>query len=115
MDKTRDNIMLAYMDFQLSVRDQRWKLMRFPKIDKTMLFDLKNDPHETNNLAGNPEYSEKITELIQKLDEERKAAGDKINLFSGNYSPAEFVAPKEKLPTTYPAGGLAPLDSSINK
>lgn len=70
---------------------------------------------ETNNLAENPEYSEKITELIQKLDEERKAAGDKMDLYSGNYSPAKFVARKEKLPAVYPAGGLAPLDSSINK
>lgn len=113
--KTRKQLMLAYMDYQRSVRDERWKLIRFPKIDKTMLFDLKTDPHETNNLAENPEYSEKITELIQKLDEERKAVGDKLDLFSGNYSPSEFIAPKEKLPTAYPAGGLAPLDSSINK
>ena len=114
-EKIRDNIMLAYMDFQRSVRDERWKLIRFPKIDKTMLFDLKADPYETNNLADNPEYSEKITALIQKLDEERKAAGDKIDLFSGNYSPAEFVAPKEKLPTAYPAGGVAPEDPSYVK
>ncbi|NQU53442.1 MAG: sulfatase-like hydrolase/transferase [Bacteroidetes bacterium] len=113
--KTRENLMLAYMDFQRSVRDERWKLIRFPKIDKTMLFDLKTDPFETNNLAENPEYSNKIAELIEKLEEEGKAQGDTVNLFPGNYAPAKFIAPTKKLPTAFPAGGLAPEDPAYKE
>uniref|UniRef100_UPI003567705B sulfatase/phosphatase domain-containing protein n=1 Tax=Stieleria sp. TaxID=2795976 RepID=UPI003567705B len=32
------------------------------------LYDLKNDPHEIHNLAGDPQFAEKLTELRQRLD-----------------------------------------------
>jgi len=31
-------------------RDERFKLLYYPHIDRTQLFDLKNDPYETNDL-----------------------------------------------------------------
>lgn len=34
---------------------------------KFELYDLKNDPHEINNLADNPDYAEILQELKQKL------------------------------------------------
>jgi len=30
--------------------DERFKLLYYPKIERTQLFDLENDPHETNDL-----------------------------------------------------------------
>ncbi len=48
----RDYLMLAYRDFQRSVRDASWKLIRYPNIDRTMLFDLAKDPHRPITLPG---------------------------------------------------------------
>ncbi len=45
-DAARDAIFLAYEDVQRAIRDDRWKLIRYPKINRTQLFDLQNDPHE---------------------------------------------------------------------
>lgn len=41
------------------------------------LYDLENDPYELNNLAENPEYQDKLTELRQKLVEWQEKYGDK--------------------------------------
>ena len=40
------------------------------------LYDLKNDPHETRNLAANPEYTSVVTRLGKNLDEWMKDEND---------------------------------------
>ena len=42
-----------------------------------LLFDLNNDPHEQENLIGNPAYTEQHNELRQILIERLTAAGSK--------------------------------------
>ncbi len=42
-----------------AVLDERWKLIRYPQVDHTQLFDLAADPHETENLAGDPQHAER--------------------------------------------------------
>jgi arylsulfatase A-like enzyme len=106
-----DYLMLAYKDYQRSVRDSRWKLIRFPKIDKSMLFDLVNDPYETKNLAYDPAYADKVEEMMELLKQEQKKYGDLTELTAEEILPAPFLYPKEKLPTPFPAGGLAPGDN----
>ncbi|BDD11131.1 sulfatase [Fulvitalea axinellae] len=106
----RDYLTLAYMEHQRSIRDDRWKLIRFPKIDKHMFFDLQNDPHETTNLAGKTEHTMRIATMMRELDRQRLPLGDSIPLFPEHTEPAEFIAPTKKLKTTFPAGGLAPED-----
>jgi hypothetical protein len=39
------------------------------------LYDLKNDPSEFNNLAKDPNYSERVNQLKTRLKTKRKAAG----------------------------------------
>jgi arylsulfatase A-like enzyme len=103
----RDTIFLAYRDFQRSVRDERWKLIRYPQINRTQLFDLAADPRETNDLAGDPTYAPQIERLMELLAEEQKLHGDELPLTSDNPSSGQFDAPAPKR-TAYPAGGLAP-------
>lgn len=45
----RTAMMFAYRDVQRGYRDERWKLIRYPYVDRTQLFDLQNDPDETKN------------------------------------------------------------------
>ena len=104
----RDRLMLAYCDTQRSLRDDRWKLIRLPQINRTQLFDLKADPRETRDLADDPSHRQTIQRMMTLLAAEQKRYGDTLPLTSENPQPAEFIAPREKLPTAYPAGGLAP-------
>ena len=49
------------------VRTNQFKLIWYYEIDEWEMFDFKSDPHEMNNLYGNPDYSELQNELKQKL------------------------------------------------
>ena len=44
--------LLAYQKGQRAVVTRRWKLIRCPEVNHTLLFDLREDPHELKNLAG---------------------------------------------------------------
>ena len=44
------------------------------------LFDCQSDPYELTNLAGNPEYQEKLEELRAEMDRWIAAIGDQPNL-----------------------------------
>lgn len=62
---------------QRLVRTERYKyiLLARPK-DKEVLFDMQNDPGETKNLAGNPEYTEIITRHRTLLEDWMKKTND---------------------------------------
>jgi len=52
------------------VRDDRYKLIHFYyDIDAWELFDLKNDPHEMNNLINDPAYKDVVVRMKDKLRE----------------------------------------------
>lgn len=70
----------AYIDVQRMVRKNGFKLLVYPKIKKVLLFDLEKDPHEMNDLADNPIYSEKVKTLFTELLELQKTMGDTLDL-----------------------------------
>ena len=48
----------------------KWNsLMMAESRPKEELYDLRTDPHEMKNLAGNPEYAEKLAELRGAVDD----------------------------------------------
>jgi arylsulfatase A-like enzyme len=96
--KVRDVLFSAYMACQRSIRDDRWKLIRYPLIDKTQLFDLKADSHEMTDLSTHPEYEGKIKELTALLETTRKELGDTAPLTVENPAQAEWSVPTE-IPT----------------
>ncbi|TDB62316.1 sulfatase-like hydrolase/transferase [Arundinibacter roseus] len=83
----RTHVLTAYMDFQRSVRDSRYKLIRYPAIDSTLLFDLRKDPHELKNLAENPRYQQKIIELTAHMQQEQQKLGDHLPLTAAQLMP----------------------------
>jgi arylsulfatase A-like enzyme len=92
--KVRDALFLAYIDTQRSVRDKRWKLIRFPKINRTLLFDLSADPRETRNLAEDATQKATVSRMMALLAAEQKHYGDPLPLTSARPAPAEFAVPK---------------------
>lgn len=76
----RSSLIFAYRDVQRAVCDGRWKLIRYPQVDRTQLFDLRNDPHEATNLAERPEHAAKVAELSELLEREMRRSGDEGRL-----------------------------------
>ena len=90
----RGAMLFAYKDVQRAVCDARWKLIRYPHVDKTQLFDLRTDPQETTNLAEKPELASKVAELTALLEGEMKRSGDSGALIVAHPKPATWSPPK---------------------
>lgn len=75
-----DGIYGAYIDLQRMIRKDGYKLLIYPKIDKVLLFDLEKDPNEMNDLANNPEYSDKVKTLFNDLMQLQEKMDDKLEL-----------------------------------
>ena len=88
--------MFGYRNVQRAVRDDRWKLIRYPLVDRTQLFDLQADPFELNDLAAKPEHAAKVAELTALLEKERQRFGDDAALKVANPKPAEWKPPAGK-------------------
>jgi len=52
---------------QRMVRDNRFKLIHYPHLDRNQLFDLQKDPHEQNDISDDKRYSKVFRELQDKL------------------------------------------------
>jgi len=91
--KLRDVLYTAYRNVQRSIRDDRWKLIRYPQINKTQLFDVQNDPHELTNLADQPEHAAKAAEMTALLAKEMASYADTFPLTVENPKPAAWTPP----------------------
>ena len=88
-EAVRDTIFLAYKDVQRSVRRGQWKLIRYPQVNATQLYDLQADPRELKNLAGDPAQAARIRELMVLLAAEQRRFGDTQPLEVAKPQPAE--------------------------
>ncbi|MFA6239559.1 MAG: sulfatase-like hydrolase/transferase, partial [Candidatus Hydrogenedentales bacterium] len=88
--RVRRLLYTAYGKVQRAVTDGRWKLIRYPHIDKTQLFDLRSDPHEMSDLAGRPNQSSRVPSMMRELEELQRAADDPVPLRLPNPMPQEW-------------------------
>ena len=77
-EQRRSSIYTAYKKVQRALRVGRWKLIHYPAIGRTQLFDLQNDPHETTDLSDHPDHQGTRLDLLMKLEAERVAAADPL-------------------------------------
>lgn len=85
----RNTVFLAYKDLQRAVRHGRWKLIRYPQINKTQLFDLSGDLHETRDLADDPAQITRVSTLMKLMAGQQRLFGDTQPLTSENPKPAD--------------------------
>jgi arylsulfatase A-like enzyme len=90
----RDTIFLTYLKCQRAVRRGDWKLIRYPLVNVTQLFDLKHDPDEMHDLAGDPAEAGRVRDLLSLLREQQKYFGDTAPLAVETPKPAAVDAAK---------------------
>lgn len=107
----------------LPVNTNAWRPGMTPRFEKTMLFDLKNDPGEKNNLAA--EHPDIVRELLMEAEPVRAALGD-INRPGSEQRPAGWLDnvaslrvsrlpgnrwfPSDAIPLVYPGAGFTAWD-----
>lgn len=96
----RDSIFTGYRDVQRAVCDNRWKLIRYPQINRSQLFDLENDPHELHDLAASPEQSHQLARLMKLLEKWQHQLGDQVRLSVENPQDAIFTPPAKQASST---------------
>jgi arylsulfatase A-like enzyme len=86
-DRVRNSVFLPYMQIQRSVRDQRWKLIAYPKIGHLQLFDLASDPDERTNLIDQPQYAAEVERLQTLMHQWQAKVGDTLSVPAKNKPP----------------------------
>jgi arylsulfatase A-like enzyme len=74
----RETLFTSLGRHQRAIRDDRWKLIRYPEIDHLQLFDLQADPDERENLAARPEHAGTISRLRRSLGQWQEYVGDDV-------------------------------------
>jgi arylsulfatase A-like enzyme len=83
----RDSVFLPFTQIQRAVRDERWKLIAYPKIGHLQLFDLRADPHETTNLIARPEHAAHVGRLLALMRQWQSKVGDTLEVPARNQPP----------------------------
>ena len=101
----------AYMNRQRMITKGDWKFISYPTISVERLFNLKKDPNEMNDLAGNPEYAMKMAELRAALEGLSKELDDP--LLTGGSSTKPATSKKKKASKKAAAVARPAADGSI--
>ena len=73
-----ETLYAAFLDRQCAVRTVRWKLIRTPAERQVQLFDVKHDPWEIHNLAGDPKHAGTLAKLDAQLRELMREMNDPL-------------------------------------
>jgi arylsulfatase A-like enzyme len=85
--RLRETIFGAYRDGQRMIRDERWKLIRYPQINKTQLFDLEGDPEELFDVSSEKDQAKRVAEMMTRLEQAQHEWGDRLPLTTTNPQP----------------------------
>ncbi|HID75162.1 MAG TPA: DUF4976 domain-containing protein [Planctomycetaceae bacterium] len=86
-DAVRDSVFLAFANVMRAVRRGPWKLIRYPHINHTQLFNLDRDPYEMHNLAEDPQYAEQVEAMTGLLLRRQRELDDQQPLSTENPQP----------------------------
>lgn len=86
-DRVRESLFLPFQDNQRAVRDTRWKLHVYPRINYQLLFDLSADPHEMKNLATDPDHQADVERMHALMGKWRTRLNDPYPLSVENPAP----------------------------
>ncbi len=98
--QAREGMFFAYKNFQRAARTGDWKIIKYNVDNKvrTQLFNIKNDPFETRDLASNDEYAKDLENMNSVLVEQMIQNKDKANLDKSGWGVPVLKAWKDKTP-----------------
>ena len=85
-DGWRKTLFTAFSSQMRALRDERWKIIRYPRVNVTQLFDLQSDPDEMNDLSA--KEPERVKAMLGQLAEHQKESDDRLALTVDKPSPA---------------------------
>jgi arylsulfatase A-like enzyme len=86
-----DSVYGSYRHFQRMVRTLDYKLIYYPMIGRTQLFDMRNDPDELHDLSEDPAQAERIAAMMQELERWKDLVGDPQTNEEPRQSYGEFL------------------------
>jgi arylsulfatase A-like enzyme len=89
----RPELFFSYRNVQRAFRDARWKVIRYPEVNVTQLFDLESDPDEMRDLAGDPSQVKLRDEMLARLKAAQEKYGDTFPLAVPSPKPAAWTPP----------------------
>ncbi|WP_435274141.1 sulfatase-like hydrolase/transferase [Psychrobium sp. nBUS_13] len=90
-DAMYDTIFGAYRHFQRMVRSQGYKLIYYPMIKRTQLFNMKADPLEMHDVSSKPEHRERIAIMMKELVRWQQLVEDPLNFATPEASYDAFL------------------------
>lgn len=91
----RSELFLSYRAVQRAIRDERWKLIRYPQVNVTQLFDLQSDPDETHDLSADGSQAARRDEMLARLAKAQQRYGDALPLTDPSPKPAAWTPPAQ--------------------
>ncbi len=92
----RKAIYTSYAKNIRAVRDDRYKLLRYLRVDRTQLFDLQEDPHEMRNLWGLPQAKDVAVHMRALLAAQQKRWSDPLGWTGGKPMGPTFTPPAKR-------------------
>ena len=86
-----DSIYGSYRASQRMVTTLDYKLIYYPLIQRTQLFDVRNDPYEMNDLSKDPRYASTISDLMLELEDLKDMVGDPLENENPEESYSDFL------------------------
>ena len=86
----RADLVQLYAETQRAIRRGDHKLIRYPRIDRTVLYDVAADPHELTDLAGRAEFADLRRGLEGLLKQRLAEAGDRLLWRTDEQDPVEI-------------------------
>ncbi len=75
-----DGVYGAYLNVQRMIRKDGFKLIMYPKINETLLFDMNNDPLELKDLSNMDEHLETKKALFEAFEKLQSQYNDELDL-----------------------------------
>ncbi|MEK6257130.1 MAG: sulfatase-like hydrolase/transferase [Planctomycetota bacterium] len=89
----RSELFFSYLNLHRAWRDNRYKLIRYPQVNVTQLFDLETDPDEMVDLSKEPVQADRIARMMVQLAKAQTHYGDSQPLTIANPKPAAWTPP----------------------
>ncbi len=92
----RGELFFSYLNIQRAIRDDRYKLIRYPQVNVTQLFDLESDPDAMHDLSKQSAHTDRIAPMTDQLAKAQQHYGDSQPLRVANPKPAVWTSPTAK-------------------